>query len=265
VWPSAMCVALATHPRDGGLIFLKALIVSATFGGVVLALRAATPAAAICGAMVCLLITAGTARADGMPFASGLSPLMMLFVLTFVSTRLGRAKKTKAGLAESRKGRNAAQILANLGAAGLVVPVMAESFIPRFALIIAPVLVLAALCEATADTVSSEIGQAFGGQPLLLTTLRRVEPGTDGAVSLLGTAAGILAAGVVAATGFWAMRMTPAGAGIALSGGIAGLIFDSLLGATVERKGWLGNDLVNFSSTVFAVGIALGLLVVWRF
>jgi uncharacterized membrane protein len=38
--------------------------------------------------------------------------------------------------------------------------------------------------------------------------------------------------------------------------GIGGLVFDSWLGATVERRGWLGNDLVNFSSTVFAAGVA---------
>jgi uncharacterized membrane protein len=36
----------------------------------------------------------------------------------------------------------------------------------------------------------------------------------------------------------------------------AGLFFDSLLGATVERKGWLGNDLVNFTSTAFAALLA---------
>ena len=40
--------------------------------------------------------------------------------------------------------------------------------------------------------------------------------------------------------------------------GCAGLIFDSMLGATVERKGWLGNDLVNFTSTVFAALLAYG-------
>jgi uncharacterized protein (TIGR00297 family) len=119
---------------------------------------------------------------------------------------------------------------------------------------------LAALAEATADTVSSEIGQAFGGTPFLLTTFRRVPPGTDGAMSLLGTAAGALAAAIVAATGMFAMRMTLAQTTIAFTGGIAGLFFDSLLGATVERKGWLGNDLVNFSSTVFAAAVALALM-----
>jgi uncharacterized membrane protein len=39
--------------------------------------------------------------------------------------------------------------------------------------------------------------------------------------------------------------------------GIGGLFFDSLLGATVERKGWIGNDLVNFTSTAFAAALSL--------
>jgi uncharacterized protein (TIGR00297 family) len=124
-------------------------------------------------------------------------------------------------------------------------------------------LMLAALCEATADTVSSEIGTAFGGRPVLLATLRRVDPGTDGAVSLVGTAGGTIAAALVAAVGIWSLRLSVLDAAIAFAGGIAGLFFDSLLGATVERKGWLGNDLVNFASTVFGVLVALGLLA-WK-
>ena len=276
VYPSAFCVVLATHPDGLGLLCKKVCIISATFGGLVLVLRAATPAAALCGTMVCLLVTLGTATVNGPPqvrgtaFNNAVCPLIMLFVLTFIATRLGRAKKAKACLAEPRRGRNAAQILANLGAAGLVVS-FGFTRLPWYlfhdgsgGFWPAPMLVLAALCEATADTVSSEIGQAFGGQPVLLTTLRRVEPGTDGAVSLLGTLAGIVGATFVAAVGFWAMRMTIAGAAIALVGGVAGLLFDSLLGATVERKGWLGNDLVNFSSTVFAVGVAVVGILVWR-
>jgi uncharacterized membrane protein len=44
---------------------------------------------------------------------------------------------------------------------------------------------------------------------------------------------------------------------VAFAAGVLGLFFDSLLGATVERKGWFGNDLVNFASTAFAAAIAL--------
>jgi uncharacterized protein (TIGR00297 family) len=125
---------------------------------------------------------------------------------------------------------------------------------------VSAVLVLSALAEATADTVSSEIGQAFGGSPILLTTLRHVEPGTDGAISLRGTFAGIFAAAIVATAGRWSMHLSLRQSSIALVAGICGLFFDSLLGATLERRGYLGNDLVNFCSTAFSTALCLILL-----
>ena len=113
----------------------------------------------------------------------------------------------------------------------------------------------AALAEAAADTVSSEIGQAVGGRTLLLTTLRPVPDGTDGGVSVAGTAAGVIAAGVIVAIGAARHALWP-NKTMVMASGCAGLFFDSLLGATVERKGWLGNDLVNFASTLFAAVVA---------
>jgi uncharacterized protein (TIGR00297 family) len=121
------------------------------------------------------------------------------------------------------------------------------------------IVCLAAMVEATADTVSSEIGQAFGGRPVMLISMRPMDPGTDGAVTLLGSVAGTAGGALVAAAGMWALRLSVSQAAIAWFAGICGLFFDSFLGATVERKGWIGNDLVNFSSTVFAAGLAAGI------
>ncbi|MCU1318536.1 MAG: protein of unknown function transrane [Edaphobacter sp.] len=247
-----------------------ALGISLMFVGVAFSLRAATPAGAACGGMICLLLTFWTGSFTESFLRSGLTPLVLLFVLTFAATRAGRQRKVKAGLAEGRRGRSAAQVIANLGVAGLAsswagaaallwcMRSAIHSYDAPLALI--GTVTLAALAEATADTVSSEIGQAFGGQPVMLTTMRRVDAGVDGAVSLLGTAAGVAAGAVVVLAGQWALRLTPKDAAVALAGGVAGLFFDSLLGATVERKGWLGNDLVNFASTLFAAGVAFGLM-----
>jgi uncharacterized membrane protein len=49
---------------------------------------------------------------------------------------------------------------------------------------------------------------------------------------------------------------------VSCAGGIFGLFFDSLLGATLERIGWLNNDAVNFLSTASAASFALGLLAI---
>lgn len=262
---------------------LRAVAVSGIFTYGAWRLRAATPLAAACGGMTCLLIIEFSQGPKGASvFHSGLAPLILLFVLTFEATRLGRQRRVNAGLEESRTGRSASQIIANLGIAALFCSpwseyicgwvvtlgfgmfggeVRAFGYSGRYGhmlfirLLFLPAL--AALVEATADTVSSEIGQAFGGRPFLLTTLRRVEPGMDGAISLLGTSAGIVAGAIVALSGAPAMGMSYAECGVALVAGIAGLFFDSLLGATVERKGWLGNDLVNFASTAFAALLSL--------
>jgi len=119
---------------------------------------------------------------------------------------------------------------------------------------------LAALAEAAADTVSSEIGQVLGGRPRLITTLRPVEPGTDGGITIAGSLAGILAAGMVVVTGALALHVEWPIALVSWAGGVFGLFFDSLLGASVERAGWLNNDAVNFLSTLSAVSCTLGLM-----
>lgn len=229
---------------------------SLTFGLVVWALRAATPAAALWGSIICLTVTYSTEGPDRRGWHSGLAPLLALFALTFLATRMGHRRKMRLELAESDHGRNAAQVIANLGVAGVAASV---SYSPFTGLqhrpgghFLGPTLLLAALAEATADTLSSEIGQAFGGTPRLIPRLGRVAPGTDGAVSLLGTSAGVAGAALIAAVGSLALRLNLPSALIAFAAAVAGLFFDSVLGATVERRGWFGNDLVNFFSTVFA-------------
>lgn len=258
----------AREGRGLPVLFGEALGLGLGFALVVWRLRAATLPAALCGGLISLLVTFFTASARLGPLRSGLAPLMELFILTFAATRAGRRRKRRAGLAESRRGRRASQVLANLGAAGLLSSAAGAALVElaarlsgRFVFVpyAVPILLLAVLAEATADTVSSEIGQAFGGAPVMLTTLRSVEPGTDGALSVRGTLAGVAGAALVAAVGTWALRMPWRGVLIAFVSGVSGLFFDSLLGATVERKGWLGNDLVNFASTLFAALVALGL------
>jgi uncharacterized protein (TIGR00297 family) len=250
----------------------KALALSAAFAFTAWALRAATPAAALVGGMICLILTFWTGSIIRSPLHSALAPLLALFALTFLATRAGRKKKSERGLAESRTGRRASQVIANLGVAALLSNLVGDRMITWLLesrnhssgegsdYWILLIIILAVLAEATADTVSSEVGQAFGGKPILLTTFRRVDPGVDGAITLIGTFAGILAAAIVTGAGAWSMHLQAGQFCIALAAATLGLFFDSLLGATVESRGWLGNDLVNLASTAFAAAIVFPLI-----
>ena len=245
---------------------------SLLLGLAVLQLHAATPGGAFAGTVITASLIFSTATfTPGEPFPytpwhTALLPVLALFLLTSAATRLGRETKECLGTAERRQGRTSAQVAANLGVAALLFDGLAQSWLAgnRWLSHVPPALLfaagLAALAEAAADTVSSEIGQVIGGQPRMITTMRQDEPGTDGAISLVGTLAGAATAVIVAAAGSMALNGGSAMFWISCAGGVFGLFFDSLLGATLERRGWLNNDAVNFLSTASAAAFALGLL-----
>jgi uncharacterized protein (TIGR00297 family) len=180
--------------------------------------------------------------------------LFAFFLLGSLSTRLGYARKAARGLAERRGGaRGWREALANVSA-GAFFSILAISTRQQGACLAA---LVASFAEAAGDTVSSEIGQWLGGHTCLLTTLRPVPAGEEGGVSLEGSAAGLTAATLIAALGL-ALRLTgPGGAAVALAAALVGNLFDSLLGATLERRGLVTNGVVNFAGTGLAGALAL--------
>jgi uncharacterized protein (TIGR00297 family) len=259
-------VVLETHfwADHDPKVAIWTLGLSALLGLVTWNLRAATPPAAAAGAGITASLMFSTVAFPYLPWHTALVPVLAVSLLAFLATQMGRAKKERLGTAEARRGRSAAQVAANLGVAALVVSGAAQTWaidnrwfengtLPLFA------AGLAALAEAAADTISSETGQVFGGRPRLITTLRSVDTGTDGAVSLTGTLAGVCAAAIIAGLGTYALRGDARLFWVAGAGAIFGLLFDSLLGATLEGRGWLNNDAVNFLSTASAAGFALAL------
>ncbi len=218
--------------------------ISAIFALLGRVVRGVTTGGAVVGAMICFaLLWAGGFAA----FAA----LFTVFLLTWASTRVAYTRKQSFGTAEARSGRNAFQVLANLGVSAGCAVVYARFPNPWVFAGMA-----AALAEAAADTVSSEIGQALGGTPRLVTTWRPVVQGANGAITWIGTLAGGLAAMVVAMV-FYLSGALGRGSfvGIAFAA-VAGMTADSLMGATVEGHGWIGNNTVNFLSTLVAAIIA---------
>ena len=183
--------------------------------------------------------------------------LVAFFVLGSGATRLGLRRKERLGIAQEKKGaRSARHALANCGVAVYLAFLVVSAAEPAmFALAF-----VCAYATAVFDTVSSEIGRAYGGRPVLITTLRPVPAGTDGGVSWVGTLAGLAAAwilcGIATATGFIGTERTP----IVLAAAFIGSTADSILGATLETRGLIDNEAVNFSNTLVGALSGIGLL-----
>ena len=183
---------------------------------------------------------------------------MILFIFSMLGsifTRYKYSSKVKAGIAEGKKGiRNYRNVFAN-GLVGLLMVIAYGKYQDPIFI----VAFLGSFASATGDTLASEIGQTSHEQPVLITTFEPVPPGTDGGISSLGELSAIFGAFVVVLAAY-IMGMGDGRYLIAaLVGGIAGVNFDSLLGATLERGKVLGNDGVNLFSTAFAAIVASGI------
>ncbi len=159
-----------------------------------------------------------------------------------------------SSLLSKKTTRNHRQVLANGGVAALAA--LAGSWI-AFA---------GALGAATADTWASEIGRHSRTPPRLITNGSPVPAGTDGGMTLLGTAGGVAGAAVIAALAV-ALGPRAMGPGLAHPGwsavvvavaGVVGMLLDSLLGATLQGKvRWVDNDAVNLAATLTGAACAV--------
>jgi len=222
-----------------------AVIVSVVFAALARLVRGVTVGGAIAGAGICCLLYAGAG-------AGAFLVLVSVFALTWLSTRFGYRRKEKLGTAEQSDGRTALQVLANLvvaaGCAGFsVVTGRKELFL---------LAVSAALSEAAADTVSSEVGQARSADARLIVSWKVVPAGTNGGVSWAGTMAGIVAAALVSLVSVVTGLIPVKWVGVSIAAAVTGMIADSFLGALLEQRKVLNNDAVNFLGTLIAAGVA---------
>lgn len=197
--------------------------------------------------------------------------MMAYFLAGTAVTRLGKSRKEAAGIAEGRSGVRGPEnvwgsALAAAVCAGAIAIVSATAnpasqgfWLPPLGL-----AYVSSLSTKLSDTTASEVGKAYGRSTFLITSLKPVPAGTEGAISLEGTLAGIVGSLAMALVG-WAVGLIGlAGIVICLVAAFIATTVESLIGATVQtRLPWLTNEVVNGINTTIgaAIGLLLGLAV----
>jgi uncharacterized protein (TIGR00297 family) len=221
-----------------------ATVVTLTFAILGRLVHGVTVSGAFAGAVVCFAIYVGVGP-------GAFLTVVFVFAITWLATRLGYRRKLKLGTAEKKDGRRASQVLANLAVAGACAA--AYGYLQKEILLLG---LAAALAEAAADTVSSELGQLSLHQARLITNWREVPAGTDGGVSWAGSLAGLAAATAVSLVCSFAGVIPGKLVPPAILAGAVGMIADSYMGAVLERRRMLNNDAVNFLGTITAAAVA---------
>jgi uncharacterized protein (TIGR00297 family) len=223
------------------LLFICAVVVAS------IVFRKLTVAGALTGGILAALLYKGAG-------VTGIVMLGVFFVAGSAATAFGRSRKEQLGIAEENKGqRNVWQVLANGGVAALagllawIHPQQAQLW---------QLAAAASLASASADTLSSEMGSVYGRSFYNILTFKKDRCGLDGVISLEGTLWGIAGSVLIALIFVIAYGYSVLAVWIVIAG-FVGNMTDSVLGASLERKGWLKNDQVNFLNTLIAALVGL--------
>ncbi len=186
-------------------------------------------------------------------FSAGTNWLLLIvlfLVMSLIATKF--SKKYKLSLGEFEGRRTSKNVISN----GVVACFMAAfggyylPFVGGF---------IGAIATATSDTLASEIG-VLDQHPRLITTFQKVDPGTNGAVSVLGTTVGIVGAAIIGIASYFLgiMPNLLMAIGVSIVSGTVGCFMDSILGALFENRHLITNEHVNLIATI--VGALVGIL-----
>jgi uncharacterized protein (TIGR00297 family) len=221
-----------------------------------------------CAQRLPLLTPAGWVHAGllGTLLWGSLGPAGWLAVATYLAlgslvTKLGFRRKRELGLAEARGGRRGPENVWGSALVGAVLALLTTHTPSGWT----PVLLVgfaASFAAKLGDSFGSEIGKRWGRHTVLITSLRPVPPGTEGAISLEGTAASLLGCALMTLVmlrlgliGGWST------AALVASVGLIATLLESVVGASLQHRWrWLSNELVNGLQTLLAALMAMGLL-----
>lgn len=202
----------------------------------------------------------------------GYAVVMFYFLVGSGVTRIGLAQKEAAGIAEKRSGARGPENVWGSALTGtfcavgvLVLSIFGEGgqpLLPKSALSLLLLGYVASFSTKLSDTCASEIGKAYGKRTFLITTLQPVPRGTEGAVSLEGTLAGVVASVAIALIGWVVGLIDLPGVGFCVVAAFIATNLESLIGATLQSQfEWLTNEFVNFINTL--LGAVAAVLLAW--
>ncbi len=176
--------------------------------------------------------------------------MLAFFIIGSASTRFQYARKKAMGVEQERGGARGYKNAFSNGLVGTGAAVI-------FGLTGDPIwaaLFVGSIATATADTVASEIG-VTGGRPIMITTLKPVPEGTNGGITVRGEAASLLGSFIIAGIAFGFQIISLPVFFICLLAGFLGTNIDSVIGATLENRGLIGNAGTNLLAT-FGGGVS---------
>lgn len=191
----------------------------------------------------------------------GYAVVVFYFLVGSAVTRVGMAQKEAEGIAEKRSGARGPENVWGSALTGTTCALASLLVAPN----IRGLLLLgyvASFSTKLSDTCASEIGKAYGKRTFLITTLQPVARGTEGAVSLEGTIAGILASVAIALVGWGVGTIDLMGIAWCAIAAFVATNLESLIGATLQAKfDWMTNEVVNIINTL--IGAIVAILLAW--
>lgn len=188
----------------------------------------------------------------------GYAVVMFYFLVGSAVTRIGMAEKEALGIAEKRSGARGPENVWGSALTGTICAIATLFLDPAWSGLLWLGYV-ASFSTKLSDTTASEVGKAYGKRTFLITTFQPVERGTEGAISLEGTLAGVGASVAIALLSWAIGAIDLLGVLWCVIAAFIATNIESSIGATLQSKfDWMTNEVVNIINT--AIGAIAAIL-----
>lgn len=177
------------------------------------------------------------------------------FILGSMVTKIKMKEKEELGIAEKRSGaRGPENVWGSAGTAAIcsLLSLLSEDYLISLAFV-------SSFATKLSDTFASEIGKAYGKNCYLITNFKKVPRGTEGAISLEGTLAGIIGSIILSIFASYINLMNYNDIYLVVMSAFIATNCESVLGVIIQDKQkWITNEFINFiNTTIGAISVIL--------